>query len=96
MVGYLACRTSLIQQLQLVHPDEDSYGQKKTAGRKVGDWELPELEEGVESRDRTPSDVIRGSARAEREWTAWEICDGEGRGLAGVLFLDGLPKVLQV
>lgn len=77
VVGYLAQRTPLIQQLQLVHPEDDAYGHKKTPGRKVGDWELPEHGGGVESLSvRSPSDVIQGGA--EREWTPWDVCDGEG------------------
>ena len=65
-VGYLAQRTDLVQQLQLVHPEAPSPVFKKTAGKKVGDWEI----EGVAACD------IHVTGEEEQEWTAWDICDG--------------------
>lgn len=72
MVGYLAQRTALIQQLQLVHPEDDSHVHKKTPGGKVGDWELEGC--GGEAEPWRSEEL---SPAAEREWTAWDICDGE-------------------
>ena len=65
-MGYLAQRTDLVQQLQLVHPEAPSPVFKKTAGKKVGDWEI----EGVAACD------IHVTGEEEQEWTAWDICDG--------------------
>ena len=70
-VGYLAQRTDLVQQLQLVHPEAPSPVFKKTAGKKVGDWEI----EGVAACDIHVTD-IHVTSEEEQEWTALDICDG--------------------
>ena len=68
-VGYLAQRTALVEQLQLAPPQAPPPIFKKTAGRKVGDWEL---EGGAECSGH----VKQEEEEEEVEWTAWDICDG--------------------
>lgn len=72
VVGYLAERTPLVQQLQLVHPEDETpvHLSKKTSVKKVGDWELPESGGGANHV------ISEASHVTERKWTPWDICDG--------------------
>lgn len=91
VVGYLAQRTPIIQQLQLVHPEDDTPVCKKTSRKKVRDWELLEPGGGAESLGA--SHVIKEAGHVtEREWTPWDICDGK----CGYYFLFISASILDI
>ncbi len=73
MVGYLAERTPLIQQLQLTHPDGPSPLPRKAHEEAVG--------KDFEGEDGKGSWVGKKGAQFchltdKKEWTPWDICDG--------------------
>ena len=80
MVGYLAQRIRLVQLLKLEHPEGVATEYKRTAGRRLGDCDLkhdldPKLA-GLNLKDRDHEAMLR-KIEEEREWTPWNICDGE-------------------
>lgn len=80
VVGYLAARVPLVQLLQLEHPEGMVTEYKRTAGRRLADCDLKyELEPclaGLKVRDKEHT-AMRREIEENREWTPWNICDGE-------------------
>lgn len=77
VVGYLARRLPLVQLLRLQHPSGIATVAKRTAGRRVGDFELddPNIAHLIAFRDSEEESEGVFSGQGE-EWTAWDICDG--------------------
>ena len=80
-VGYLAERIPLVRLLRLDHPEGVAKEYKRTAGRRLGDCDLkvddldPRLAR-MNLKDANHEAMLR-KIEEEREWTPWNICDGE-------------------
>ena len=80
-VGYLAERVPLVRLLQLDHPEGVAKEYKRTAGRRLGDCDLkvddldPRLAR-MNLKDANHEAMLR-KIEEERDWTPWNICDGE-------------------
>ena len=80
VVGYLANRLPLVHRLKLDHPEGVAKEYKRTPGRRLGDCELkhdldPKLAR-LNLKDRDHEAMLR-KIEEEREWTPWNICDGQ-------------------
>ena len=86
-VGYLAERVPLVCLLRLDHPEGMAKEYKRTAGRRLGDCDLkvddldPRLAR-MNLKDANHEAMLR-KIEEEREWTPWNICDGEREGVGG-------------
>lgn len=80
-MGYLAERVPLVRLLRLDHPEGVAKEYKRTAGRRLGDCDLklddldPRLAR-MNLKDAHHEAMLR-KIEEEREWTPWNICDGE-------------------
>ena len=99
VVGYLAVRVPLVRLLRLEHPEGMVTQYKRTAGRRLGDCDLkcddldPNLAR-LNLKDGHHETMLR-KIEEERDWTPWNICDGESHHIVANFLCTPIPASSQ-